>query len=454
MKVDIISRENIKPSSPTPQHLQTFNLSVLHQLIPSPYAPIILYYPNQDTTNFDVHEQQDQLKISLSQTLTHFYPLAGTIKDDLSIDCDDVGAYYAIARVNTSLIEFLKHLDLDLINRFLPCDPTFSRSSLGNYVTNVQVNVFECGGFAIGLCISHIILDGTAVANFLKCWAALHDTIHSQMLNSKKCKKSKEVIYPNLTTPFNPATNTHLRNSSMAMWGSLIKIGKCNTRRFVFHSSSIAILKAEASKTGIQHPTRVELVSAFLWKCVMAAYTQKRGFENPSLMTHAVNLRKRSAPTLSENTIGNLVWLASSECKTMNNMKLHDLVDQVRGSITEINGEFVGKLQGDDEGVIQVMEESLKGMIDCGRNENVDFIGFTSWCKMGFYDVDFGWGKPIWVCSNVANGGSVFTDFVVMMDTRCGDGIEAWVNMDEQEMSILQHNPELLTLASLDPSPM
>ncbi|KAI3762164.1 hypothetical protein L1987_52588 [Smallanthus sonchifolius] len=309
--IDIISRENIKPSSSTPQHLKAFNLSLLHQLIPAPYAPVIFFYPNQD------HEQHQQLKISLSQTLTHFYPLAGTIEDDFSIDCDDTGAYYATARVNTSLVEFLTHLDLEVINRLLPCDPR-------TRVTNVQVNVFECGGVAIGLCISHKILDGTALATFVKCWASVHRVI-------RLLTRDEEVVCPDLTACFLPAADSRLRDSSMAMWASLIKFGKCCTSRFVFDSCAITRLKAEAVRSGgVHQPTRVEVVSALLWKCIMVASNEKHGFKKPSLLSHVVNLRKRSGTVLSENSIGNLVWVSSTECGTMSEIKLHDLVNKVR----------------------------------------------------------------------------------------------------------------------------
>ncbi|KAM0040047.1 putative alcohol O-acetyltransferase [Helianthus debilis subsp. tardiflorus] len=422
-KINIISRENIKPSSPTPQHLKTFNLSVLHQHIPAPYAPIIFFYPNYDNaTELQIIEHQEHLKISLSQTLTHFYPLAGTIKDDFSIDCDDAGARYATMRVDTSLPEFLKHLDLGLINGLLPCDPTFD----------------GLGVVELVLCISHKILDGTALATFVKCWASIH--------------RENARLVPDLTVRFLPATDSRLRDSSMAMWASLIKFGKCSTGRFVFDRFAITKLKAEAGRNGVQQPTRVEVVSALLWKCVMAASKETHGFNKPSLLGHSVNLRKRSGTVLSENSIGNLVWLASAESGTMADIKLHDLVNQVKGSILKINSEFVTKLQGDNGP--QVMEESLKLMKDCGTNGSLDYIGITSWCKMGFYEVDFGRGKPLWVCGHVSHGSPVFTDFIVLMDTRDGDGIEAWVNLDEHKMHILRHDPELLAFASLDPSPL
>ncbi|KAI3783280.1 hypothetical protein L1987_42357 [Smallanthus sonchifolius] len=266
--IQIISKENIIPSSPTPQHLKSYNLSILDQLIPAPYAPIILYYPN-DQANLDIQESLKSLKDSLSKTLTRFYPLAGSIKNDLLIDCDDVGAYFAVARVNTRLDEFLSHPDLDLINHFLPCEPSFNGSSEGSCM------------------------------------------------------------------------------------------GKSRTTRFVFEPTKLAILKAKACENGLKDPTRVEVVSGLLRKCVMAAFEEKTGSWKPSLLSHVVNLRKRLVSTLSENSIGNLIFIASAKCDMESQTALHDLVGKVRDGVSKISGEFVKKLQG-DEGV-EVMEEALKG---------------------------------------------------------------------------------------------
>lgn len=45
MEVQIISKQNVKPSSPTPSPLRNFKLFLLDQLATAPYAPILLFYP-------------------------------------------------------------------------------------------------------------------------------------------------------------------------------------------------------------------------------------------------------------------------------------------------------------------------------------------------------------------------------------------------------------------------
>ena len=99
------------------------------------------------------------------------------------------------------------------------------------------------------------------------------------------------------------------------------------------------------------------------------------------------------------------------------------------------------------------MYESLKEIGGLGSIEEADYFGFSSWCNFGFYEADFGWGKPIWV-SSIGSSGSMFMNLVILPDTRFGDRIEAWVTLDEQDMARLEFNPELLTFASLDPSPL
>ena len=77
------------------------------------------------------------LKKSLSEILTLYYPLAGKIKDDLCIDCNDDGAYFVEAQVNVCLSEFLSQPDLLILHKFLPCEFILKESYVGTYVTNI-----------------------------------------------------------------------------------------------------------------------------------------------------------------------------------------------------------------------------------------------------------------------------------------------------------------------------
>ena len=77
MKPEIISRETIKPFSPTPHSQRWYKLSVFDQMSYGMYIPIILFYTsNGDDNPVGFSHRLSGLKKSLSETLTRYYPLA------------------------------------------------------------------------------------------------------------------------------------------------------------------------------------------------------------------------------------------------------------------------------------------------------------------------------------------------------------------------------------------
>ena len=54
------------------------------------------------------------------------------------------------------------------------------------------------------------------------------------------------------------------------------------------------------------------------------------------------------------------------------------------------------------------------------------------WPSTPFYEMHFGWGKPIWITNYSSN---YYKNLIVLLDTK-GGGIEAWVTLEEREMKI------------------
>ncbi|KAJ0086059.1 hypothetical protein Patl1_09411 [Pistacia atlantica] len=421
MEVEVISRKCIKPSSPTPLHLRTHKLSLLDQYVPPIYVPMVFYYPNQDTnlSPSDIISQRLQLlKQSLSETLSRFYPFAGKVKDSLSIDCNDEGIYFIEARVQNPLTEFLNQPDLSFINKFLPYHLDWSATPTeGTHVAIVQVTTFSCGGIVIGVYVSHIIADGTALSSFIKSWAA------TARQNSTE---EAAFVCPKFDgSSLFPPTDTYPTEATMMdAVIPFFRTGKCITRRFVFDASAIATLKAKAKSSRVQNPTRVEVVTAFLSKRIMAAFKTKYGFNKPTFVAHAVNLRRRAMPPLSEYCMGNFIWRATT-LFTNGEAGLEGLVYLLREAITKVDSDFVKSLEG-EQGLTKICN-IVKDI--SGECDEVDFVGLSSWCNLGLYEIDFGWGKPTM-------------------------GIEAWMTLDEADMGILEVDKELLEYVTLDPSPL
>ncbi|XP_065847927.1 stemmadenine O-acetyltransferase-like [Euphorbia lathyris] len=449
MEVEIISKQTLKPSSSsTNSHPKIFKNSLLDQLIPSRYASLVLFYPNIKFQNPDVFTRLNLLKTSLSETLACLYPLAGKIRDDLSIDCNDEGACFVETRVNCSLDEFLTEPDLLSLKKFLPCEIISDESVIGTFVTNVQVNVFKCDGIAVGICLSHRIMDGDGLRMFLKMW--------SGNSTNKSSSEMSNFAVSGAATLFPADDLLWLRDSSNAMWGSFLKKGNFVTKRFVFYASAIANLKDKAIESGIiSRPTRVEVVSAILWKSMAAASAELNGFRRASLLNHLVNLRRRMEPSLVENTLGNFLWIASAKQDEAAEPEFGDLAGKIREAIARIDNEFVEKMKG-KEGKC-VMLKSLEEGGEIGGENGVDYFVFSSWCNFGYYDVgDFGWGEPVWVSGvgGVGGANSMFFNVIMLVDTKCGGGVEAWVTLDEQEMAILERDDDIIRFASLDLSPL
>ena len=159
IEVEVISTDTIKPSSPTPAHLRHFQLSFLDQVLSPIFIPIILFYPMDGDVKVDTIERSIWLKKTLSMTLVQFYTLAGRVKDNLFIDCTDQGVPYFEAQVKCQLSEFICNPDPMQLSKFVP----HALDDIVDIVLAIQVNIFKCGGIAIGVCISHKVADASSV---------------------------------------------------------------------------------------------------------------------------------------------------------------------------------------------------------------------------------------------------------------------------------------------------
>ncbi|XP_038715132.1 stemmadenine O-acetyltransferase-like [Tripterygium wilfordii] len=436
MEIEIISKQYIKPSSPTPSHLKTYQISLLDQYGPSGYGRVLLFYSaNQD---YSIPNRSQILKQSLSQTLTRYYPVAGKIRDNLSIDCNDEGVLYIETRIlNCCLDDYLSNLEVSSIFKLFP-DAVSNVVSSGAPVAIVQENVFTCGGMALGCFPWHVIFDASTLSAFLKTWSAF-------ARNSVE-----EALFPNFTASTIFPPNISFNLDSLAMASRLFEWSpSVVTRRFFFDGSVIANLKAQATRSSsLQNPTRAEVVSALLLKSFTAALLKvKLRTQIPIVMNFPVNLRRRATPQIPETCVGNLLFFATLMAK--GGEEFDGLVWKMRESLSKLNGNVMKSLQGDG-GWLKLVEIIGKLHDELFSDSGIVHIGLNSWCNMGLYSVDFGFGKPLWIPAS----GFGIKNYMFLTDTKHGDGIEAWVSLDEQVMAVLEQDNKLMSLVSIDASPL
>ena len=110
----------------------------------------------------------------------------------------------------------------------------------------------------------------------------------------------------------------------------------------------------------------------------------------------------------------------------------------IRDAIKQINPEFVKKLQQQSDWYLDFLKEQYTQI-----NKGVmSFFVFTSLCRFPIYEVDFGWGKPAFVGVTPLT----FRNIVAFLDTKYGGGIEAWVNLEENDMAKFEADEEILAM--------
>jgi len=440
MEINVTSIETIKPSSPTSSEQKTYKLCLFDVFQRNTYFPLIIFY--QKTNDKEVFSNvSTKLKNSLSEALAIFYPLGGRRSDIFSIDCNDEGAIYMEASINMEMKEFLSPPKLKLLNKLLPCEP--NKTQPYNEVLPqilVQVNLFKCGGIAIGLCNLHIILDAYSCSIFLKTWSSI-------------CNGSRDrICEPNLSiaSSFFPPRNTiGVRSGVLKINEGVEMEVKCSIRRFLFDNTSINEMKEISKHDGIIKPTSYKVVSSFICKHMIAACMKEFSDEskNQVVNLHVVDIRRRMGENVLQNSIGNLIWPALVVCDNVNkNTNTSDMVKLLEEEIGNVNEELFLKVKSDPSFLWS--DECAELMLEGMAKNPISFV-FTSWGNMGFKEIDFGWGKPLWIAQRGGTKEST-PNTIVLMETY--EGIEAWVTMAENYLDDLENNIEFLKFALLNPN--
>ncbi|EXB82429.1 Vinorine synthase [Morus notabilis] len=445
MEVEAISNEIVKPSSQTPENLRRYKLSFLDQLSPKAYSPFIYYYEladhNTNEPNY-ISEISNKLKKSLSQALTLYYPLAGRFIDDHFLDCNDDGVPYFEARVlYTELSSVLENPIPCELNKLLPLElDEIAESPLG-----VQLNVFECGGIAIGLCFSHRLEDALSCLVFVRSWMAIARGENDVVMQP-------EFISGDLF----PTRNMRGYDPTFS-----IKKNMCTTnitKRFVFDARKIEALRAKyeerKSEEGIINNqnvrnwrlSRITVVSTFLWSRFMAATKSLKSEAGKNyVILHPVNIRTRCDPPLGEHSFGNYYTTAATVGTITSTCTGEEYCYGLAGKIGEetrrIDKEFVKKnIQEKGDELVEHIKKDTESFI----KEEVVGLVITSLCRFPLYEADFGYGKPTWV-SSAARG---FINLISLIDNRAEDGIEAYICLKAEDMAKIEVDKEFLAFVS------
>ncbi|XP_062079562.1 BAHD acyltransferase BIA1-like [Humulus lupulus] len=436
-KVEITSRKFIKPSSPTSPQNKNLKLSIIDQIVPSVYTSVILFYSSNTNNSGDSflgdhleRSKSNCLQKSLSETLVHFFPFAGQLNNNTSIECNDTGAYFLEAQINCQLVDALKQPDPILLSHLLPTTDPNTSELAKNVVLFVQLTSFNCGGIALSVCPSHKIADASSLSKFVKSWAA--------MAREHVVEEAPEFIgesmlpSPSKTLLIERITDTTAAESFAS-------------NRLVFDVSKLTNLKAQiCSGANKIVPTNVELVSAIFLRCAINSCKSTSRCSRSSLMFQTVNLRKRMVPPIPESAIGNLISGFHVFVEEDSKMEVDEIVGKMRKGLVDFCNEKANRYKGEDG--VSLFSEAVKLQGELVRM-GMNLYCSSSWCKFPLYEVNFGWGEPAWITNPMYS-----MNALLLMDSKRGEGIEAWVSLDKEHMAVFEKNEELLSYASLNPS--
>ncbi|KAL7145192.1 hypothetical protein ABFS83_07G063900 [Erythranthe nasuta] len=435
MKVEVESRKLIKPLTSTPSHLRNYKISLIDELNPSMHVVRILFYPSS-VAGEKLRPIIINLEESLARILPLFYPLAGRyIKENHLVDCNDQGVEFSEATVDCDLLAVTRGggAPAERLNHLLPID-ICAADEPTDPILAVRINRFRCGGVAIGVCVSHRISDSACLGIFLAAWK-----------DAATGGGGSDVIKPDFNShEFFPSENLPPLHFGVSRTRDTSVI----CERFMFDKEAISVLRdiynAAASTTleGGRPPSRVVVVSAVLTQALLRAdMAKKGGVPSAALIAQAINVRERTVPPVSKHAWGTWVSLSYLEYSA----------EETRLNLLE-NSDFPGLVR-------KMRETTVQGVKDCPRilserefgrwvlvdsyfeaakkatNPNYKVIWITDWSKFGEYELDFGFGKPVWVSLTDVP----LKDMFVLMNNKDNDGIEAWVYLHESDMPFFKH---------------
>ncbi|KAK9069871.1 hypothetical protein SSX86_010267 [Deinandra increscens subsp. villosa] len=399
MKIEKQSPKLITPSNPTHPTLRRYKLGFTDEFIFGVEVGVVLFFPANNPNS------AARLETSLKKTLTRFYPLAGRYVEEIqTVDCNDQGAEFRYATASIKLKDYLvSDVNFEFVDDFFP-------SKVGAAVSLLacQVTTFECGGVAFGVSISHRVGDASTLCTFINEWAVINREENNETEFTGPGFNSS-VLFPARglsPVPVQRMTDDMLR--------------KYTRRKVVFSESVISNMKAKSTRQW----SRTQVASAIIWKTFMFADLAMRGQRRESAHIQPVNLRERMGSLIPKDSCGNMVGLSVTECKSLETT-IEELADRLTESVKRTISNFSKVRQDDEEGQEMVLN-SLSNMINWPQSTNV--VVTSSWCSFPFYEVDFGFGKPIWAAPWNIPG----NDVTFFMGDGEGKGVNAYVCLQDK----------------------
>ncbi|KAL6626330.1 hypothetical protein ACP70R_030056 [Stipagrostis hirtigluma subsp. patula] len=379
------SRSFVPPSAPTPSG--SLELSSIDRVVGLRHQvrSLHVFAPRREELPGGGEHPPPRVVIreALGKVLVDYYPMAGRLVDghegpsSARVECTGEGAWFVEATAECSLEDAgrLEHYPF-----VIPEDDLLPDAAPGveplDLPLMVQVTEFTCGGFVVGLMSSHTMTDGLGAGQFLN---AVGDYARG-LPKPRVTPIWARVLIPNPPKPLsrrppNPPTTYQFQHLAVDL-----------------SDGSVNESKARFLQSKGQRCSTFEVAVARTWQ----ARTRSLRLADPSARVtlcfpaSARHLLRGDAWEAkggggAAGFYGNCLHTVAVEAESsaVEGADVVDLVAMVREAKARLPAEFArwaaGELVDEDPYELRFMYETL-------------FV--SDWRRMGFQEVDFGWGAP------------------------------------------------------------
>ncbi|CAL5048483.1 unnamed protein product [Urochloa decumbens] len=328
---------------------------------------------------------------ALAAALVSYYPIAGRLAvsdedGELVVDCTGEGVWFVEATASCTLedVDYLEYPLMVPKDELLP-HPTYPASDPlpeDSLILLVQVTQFACGGFVVGFRFSHAVADGPGAAQFM---TAVGDIARGHAAPLVAPAWARDAIpNPGPSAAVGPLpAPTELRLQYLAMDISTDYIDHFKARFL--------------DQTG-HRCSAFEVLIAKAWQ----SRTRAAGFapDSPVHVCFAMNARPAVAAlrgggraALPDGFYGNCYYImrVSAAAGDVAGASVYEVVRLIREGKKRLPSEFARWSAGGGAGGGEGEEDPYRITSDYRT------LLVSDWSRLGFAEVDYGWGCPVHV---------------------------------------------------------
>ncbi|KAG0627527.1 hypothetical protein M758_2G208400 [Ceratodon purpureus] len=407
------------PAEPTRKH--AYFLTNLDQNIAVSMRTVYIFNAQEDKKNED---PVAVIKEALSKLLVHFYPMCGRlgISEDgkLQVECEDQGALFVEATADNCIAELGELSSPAPFMRQLVHDVANAKNILEVPPLIVQVTTFKCGGFVLGVHNNHCLMDGLSANEFLLAWGDLARGVG--ITNPPHIDRSvlRARDPPRIEFPHHEFDEIE----DLSPEGNLLMDDSLVYSNFILTPQAVEALKRTILEDGtVSKVSTFEALTALTWRARTQALEMPP--EQKTRLLFAVDGRNKFNPPIPRYFFGNGIVLTTA-ITTAGELTQHPLsyaVKLVQGAIAMISDGYM-------RSALDFFE------VTRARPALVATLLVTTWLRLPFHTVDFGWGQPL--CTSPA----CLPDREVVLFTSCGK--------DRRSVNILLGMPSLASMVKVN----